>query len=162
MVALDELDLKITFETAMNGENFDKDELKLGTSIQPVDMIFEFENSYLFVEIKDPDVPGVSDPQAFRNNLQSGKVIRKVAGKFRDTTFFRFYQNKIDKPIMYIFLLSMASIDPALLSIKQDQLRKSLPCAHPFFESDLKCVIMNMAQWKRKFGPDSLIRISES
>ncbi len=114
MVTLDELDLRITLENAIDGENFDTDELKQGTSLQPVDMIFEFENYYLFVEIKDPDVPGGSDPQAFREKLQSGKVIRKVAGKFRDTTFFRFYQNKIDKPIIYVFLLSMASLDPAL------------------------------------------------
>ncbi len=161
MVTLDELDLKITLEDAIDGENFDREEITQGTSLQPVDMIFEFNDFYLFVEIKDPDIPGASNPEGFRTKLQSGKLIRKVAGKFRDSMFFRFHQKKIDKPIIYVFLLSMASLDAALLSNKQEELRKSLPSAHQFWETELKCVVMNVAQWKRKFGPDSLTRISE-
>ena len=162
MMTLDEQDLRITLENAIDGEVFDRDEIKHGTDLQPVDMIFEFESCYLFVEVKDPDIPDAANPEKFRKKLQSGKVIHKVAGKFRDTTFFKFYQKKIEKPIIYIFLLSMASLDPALLSNKQDELRKALPQTHPFWETDLKCVVMNVAQWKRQFGEESLTRISES
>ncbi|MDM8535486.1 hypothetical protein QUF70_01895 [Desulfobacterales bacterium HSG17] len=161
MITLDEQDLRISLENAVNGENFDRDEIKNGTSIQPVDLIFEFEKYYLFVEVKDPDVPGASNPEHFRKDLQTGKVIRKVAGKFRDTTFFRMNQGKNDKPIKYLFLLSMASLDPILLSNKQDELRKSLPAVHHFWESDITCMVINIQQWQRLFGTDSLTRISE-
>lgn len=161
MVSLDELDLRLTLENAIDGEHFDRDEIKQGTSLQPVDMIFEFENYYLFVEIKDPDIPGAANPQQFRTKLQSGQVIHKVAGKFRDTTFFRWSQKKTDKQIIYIFLLSMASLDAALLSNKQEALRKSLPSTHSFWGIEMRCIVMNVDQWRRKFGHDSLIRISE-
>lgn len=162
MITLDELDLRISFENALYGENFDQDEIKLGTSLQPVDLIFEFENYYLFVEVKDPDVPNPSNPISFMQKLNSGQVIRKVAGKFRDTTFFRIRQGRNDKPIKYVFLLSMASLDPALLSNKQDELRKSLPSKHEFWGSDITCVVMNIQQWQRKFGADSITRISDT
>ena len=88
MVILEEQDLRISLKNAIDGEVFDRDEIKKGTSIQPVDLIFEFEDHYLFVEVKDPDIPGAANPESFRVDLQSGKVIRKVVGKFRDTTFF--------------------------------------------------------------------------
>jgi len=52
MISLDELDLRITLEDAIGGEHFDRDEVKKRTSFQPVDMIFEFKDFYLLVEIK--------------------------------------------------------------------------------------------------------------
>ena len=160
MVTLEEQDLRISLEKAVDGENFDREDVKHGTSLQPVDLIFEFKDYYLFVEVKDPDVPGTSNPESFRTNLQSGKVIRKVAGKFRDTTYFRINEGKCDKKIKYVFLLSMASLDAALLETKQDELRKSLPSSHSFWGSNVTCVIMNIEQWKRKFGKHSITRIS--
>jgi hypothetical protein len=152
--------LRISLEDAVSGENFDREEVKQRTSIQPVDLIFEFENHSLFVEVKDPDIPGASKPDGFKEKLQSGKVIRKVAGKFRDTLYFRINSGEQDKKVKYVFLLSMASLDSALLVTKQDELRQSLPASHPLWENNLTCVIMNVEQWKRKFGDDSITRIS--
>jgi hypothetical protein len=161
MVTLDEQDLRISIEGAVDGEVFDRDEIKQGTSLQPVDLIFEFKDYYLFVEVKDPDVPEASNFEKFRMDLQSGKVIRKVSGKCRDSTYFRMNQGKNNKPIKYVFLLSMASLDHGLLLNKQDQLRKSLPSSHCFWGEELTCVIMNVEQWKRKFGENSIKRISQ-
>ena len=161
MVTLEEQDLRISIASAINGEVFDRDEIKRGTSLQPVDLIFELEDYYLFIEVKDPDIPGASNPEKFRTDLKSGKVIRKVAGKFRDTTFFWRNQGKGDKPIKYMFLLSMASLDAALLSNKQDELRKSMPSSHGLWDNEATCVIMNAKQLERKFGKGAIVRISE-
>lgn len=162
MITLDEKDLRISLEKAMYGENFDRKEITLGTSLQPVDLIFELEDYYLFVEVKDPDIPNASNPKAFMDKLNSGKLIRKVVGKFRDTTFFKFNQSLVKKPIKYVLLLSMASLDPALILTKQEELRKSLPATHQCWEKNITCVILNIQKWQNLFGTDSIIRISGS
>ena len=75
MVTLEELDLSISLENAIDGEVFDRDEIKQGTSIQPVDLIFEMDEYFLFVEVKDPDVPGGASTSAnFRVIWNQGKL----------------------------------------------------------------------------------------
>lgn len=163
MTTVQEFDLELSFPGAQSVIHFDDSEYHAGSTVQRVDFIAEYEAYYLFVEIKDPDIPTAQDPAAFVTKLNSGKLVQSLAGKFRDTQFFRSAQGKTDRKILYLVLLSMQSLDNALLVAKQDELRKAIPIRHLDWESDCaaSCIILNFEQWKKRFGEQSLRRISE-
>ena len=163
MTKLIELDLELDFSNAINAFQFDDNTYHAGSTVQRVDFIAEYEDCYRFVEVKDPDIPGASNVQGILDKLKSGKLIQSLAGKYRDTLFFRSIQNKIDKKIEYIVLFSMSSLDVAFLLTKQDELHKSIPLEHNQWTSKSAsvCVILNMQQWKKRFGENSVRRISD-
>ncbi len=89
MNKLVELDLEFDFETANNALQFDSDELHGTSTAKRVDFVAEYEDCYRFIEVKDPDQPGVTNPAAFIRKFTSGELLDSLAGKFRDTVFFR-------------------------------------------------------------------------
>ena len=117
---LEERDLEFDFTGALTADKFDDGTTHASSSIHPVNFIVEYEDCYRFVEVKDPDEPGAVNVEAFREKLKSGKLIRSLAGKYRDSLFFRSFQGNQSKYIEYIVLLSMAVLDDALLLVKQD------------------------------------------
>lgn len=163
MKTVRELDLEFSFPGATAVIHFDDSDYHGNSTIQRVDFIAEYETHHLFVEIKDPDIPTAQDAPAFSQKLNSGKLVQSLAGKFRDTLFFRSIQGKNDLGIRYIVLLSMKSLDAALLLAKQDELRRSIPIRHADWTRDCaaSCIILNVDQWKRQFGDHSIRRISE-
>ncbi|WP_028584969.1 hypothetical protein [Desulfogranum mediterraneum] len=162
MTKLTEIDLEFDFSDAIDAMQFDDPAYHGGNTIKRVDFIIEYENLYRFIEVKDPDIPGVANRDGFLTKLRSGQLIQSLSGKYRDTLFFRSVQNKADKKIEYIVLLSMARLDAALLLNKQDQLHRSIPLSHSDWPADSAavCVILNMEQWKRRFGDNSIRRLS--
>jgi len=161
---LQEGDLDFTFDGAISAIKFD-DGITLATSsIQPVDFVIEYANLYRFVEVKDPDIPGAVNVEAFREKLKSGKLIQSLAGKYRDSQFFHRFQGKSDKDVEYVVLLSMNVLDDALLLTKQDELKRSIPICHKSWPCDSAscCVILNINQWKRLYGEDAVRRRSEA
>lgn len=161
---LEERDLEFDFTGALAADKFDDGTTHASSSIQAVDFIIEYEDCYRFVEVKDPDEPGAVNVQAFRDKLRSGKLIRSLAAKYRDSLFFRAFQGYQSKDIEYVVLLSMAVLDDALLLVKQDELRRSIPFNHPLWQhsSASACVILNLNQWKRRYGDESIRRLSEA
>ncbi len=164
MTTVQEFDLELTFPGATNVVHFDDDHYHASSTVQRVDFIAEYDEQHLFIEIKDPDVPTAANPAAFVQKLNSGKLVQSLAGKFRDTLFFRSAQGKNDRKVRYLVLLSMNSLDNALLLSKQDELRKAIPIRHADWAEDCaaSCIILNFEQWKRQFGDQSLRRISEA
>jgi hypothetical protein len=162
MTILTELDLEFDFSDAIDAMQFDDDGYHGGNTMKRVDFIVEYEDFYRFIEVKDPDHPAVVNRAAFISKLRSGQLILSLSGKYRDSLFFRSIQNKADKKIEYIVLLSMAILDAALLITKQDELHKSIPLSHNDWPNDSAavCVILNMEQWKRRFGDNSVKRLS--
>lgn len=160
---LTEKDLEFDFTGALRAFKFDDRVTHSSSSIQPVDFIIEYADCYRFVEVKDPDKPGAEDVQAFRDKLKSGKLIRSLAGKYRDSLFFRSFQDNEHKEVEYVVLLSMSVLDDALLLAKQDELLRSIPFTHKSWQrnSASACVILNMNQWKKRYGADSVRRLSE-
>jgi len=163
MTVLAEDDLKFDFSNALNAFSFDDDALHGNHTMKRVDFIAEYEDKWVFLEIKDPDNPAAANPQALKQKLLSGNLIPDLAGKYRDSLWFRALSSKLgSKPVHYIVLLSMASLEPALLLTQQDKLHKALPLTHtewcmPFASA---CLILNLAQYQSKFGADSVRRIS--
>jgi len=161
---LQEQDLEFDFNGAVSAVKFDDGKAHATSSIQPVDFIVEFEDCFRFIEVKDPDKPGAANIDAFREKLKSGKLIRSLAGKYRDSFFFRNFQANTQKNVEYVVLLSMGALDDALLLAKQDELQRSIPFSHQFWQqnSATACVILNINQWKKRFGDESVRRMSKA
>jgi hypothetical protein len=159
-----ELDLEFDFVGALDAVKFDDGTTHTFSSIQPVDFIVEYEDCYRFVEVKDPDNPDATNVEAFREKLKSGRLIRSLAGKYRDSLFFQSFQDNQQKDIEYIVLLSMCALDDALLLAKQDELQRSIPFRHRSWQrnSATACVILNMNQWKKRYGSGSIRRLSDA
>jgi hypothetical protein len=162
MTVLIENDLAFDFGSALEAIVFDDDALHNPSTIKRVDFIAEFNDRFVFLEIKDPDQPGAANPEAFKTKLLTGNLIPDLAGKYRDSSWFRTLSGKATKPIHYVVLLSMASLDPALLLTKQDQLKSSLPITHTDWSAPCAsgCAILNLEQYKKQYGQNSVRRLS--
>jgi len=163
MTTVQEYDLEIAFPEAKAVIHFDDSTYHGNSTMQRVDFIAEYEERSIFVEIKDPDNPAAQDVPAFEQKLNSGKLVQSLSGKFRDTLFFRSIQGKDDLSVVYVVLLSMQKLEAALLLTKQDELKKSIPIRHADWTRDCaaSCIILNVEQWKKRFGDQSIRRISE-
>jgi hypothetical protein len=158
-----EIDLELNFPGAKDVIHFDDDIYHGASTVQRVDFIALYDDRQVFVEIKDPDNPQSVNVAAFEEKMKSGKLVQSLSGKFRDTMFFRSIQGKTDLSIVYIVLLSMKGLESALLLAKQDELRRSIPLRHADWTRDCaaSCIILNVEQWKKRFGDQSIRRISE-
>jgi hypothetical protein len=157
-----EYDLEFDFSDAMKAIRFDDDATHTSSTMKRVDFITEYADRYIFLEVKDPDNPAAAKPEAFRQKLLGGNLIPNLAGKYRDSLWFHTLCGKAEKPIHFVVLLSMATLDPALLLSKQDELHRCLPMNHtdwsrPFARA---CVILNLEQYKRRFGTHAVRRMS--
>jgi len=163
MTKLVEMDLEFDFNDAIHVFQFDDDSYHGSSSCQRVDFIAEYEDCYRFIEVKDPDIPGAANVKGFQQKFKSGKLIQSLSGKYRDSLFFRTIQNKVDKKIQYIVLLSMQALDAPLLMSKQDELHRSIPFSHNDWQNNsaASCIVLNLQQWKRFFGENSVRRLSE-
>ena len=165
MTKLAELDLEFDFSNAVNAYQFDSDELHGTSTGQRVDFIAEYENCYLFIEVKDPDHPAATNPAAFLAKLSNEKLVNSLAGKFRDTFFFKTLCAEYDrqKKIDYIVLLSCSAIDDAMMLTKQDQLHRKIPIQHTQWSGQptISCSLMSLQKYKELFGENSVRRISE-
>jgi hypothetical protein len=163
MITLTELDLEFDFSDAENAIQYDQDSLHGRSTMKRVDFIAEYANCYRFIEVKDPDAPNVSNSDVFKKKLKTGALINSLAGKYRDSLLFRALAQKHDKDIEYIVLIAMQSIDPVDLMNNSDQLYRSIPIEHRNWskKAAVKCVILNLEQYKKRYGEHSVRRISE-
>lgn len=163
MTKLIENDLEFDFSDAVTAFQFDDDATHGNSSMKRVDFIAEYDDFYRFIEVKDPDIDLIADHSSFLAKFQSGNLVASLAGKYRDSLLFRVLANKCNKDMHYIVLLSMASIDVAMLLNKQDKLHREIPLNHDewVLPSAKSCVILNLEQYKRQFGENSVRRISE-
>jgi len=160
-----EKDLGFNFPNDVTAFQFDDDAIHGNSTMKRVDFILEHDDCYLFIEVKDPDIPAATEQNRaeFLTDLQSGKLLNSLSGKYRDSLLFRHLAGKNDKPIDYIVLLSMSSLDPAFLLNKIDALHREIPLNHNSWSvtSARSCVILNLEQYKNQFGENSVRRISE-
>ncbi|MBH9740668.1 hypothetical protein [Vibrio navarrensis] len=166
MSKLAEEDLEFDFSDARQAFRFDCDDLHGASSkAQRVDFIAEYDDYYLFIEVKDPDNPGASNPEAFMAKLRNQKLEKSLAGKFRDTLFFRHLtsEHNQNKSIKYVVLLSCTAIEPAMLMAKRDLLYREIPLENPAWRNHrvADCILVNLQQYRDLFGENSVRRISE-
>lgn len=151
------------FTDALDAFVFDeKDKSKTtyhGAPMKAVDIVAEFANAYVFVEMKDFDDPATYDVKDFidendlsvkRDRFKGLKNYLKY--KYRDTYLFRHAEQKVNKPIHYICLLNF---DNALNTFMRKELVKELPVGKASrrwkHEIAKSCQVVNVEKWNKSF-----------
>lgn len=161
---LEEADLRFNFTDAQAAKKFDDHEHGLSYCMKAVDFIVELENDFLFIEIKDPSNPKAreKDRKKFIDKAIDGGLKDEIVKKFRDSFIYRYSENKLNKPIHYI---SVVTIEEALLNSLQDDIQKHLPFSgspEAWLKPLVKnCLVMSIATWNRNFTKWPLTRISQ-
>ena len=140
---LQEKDLEFNFSDAISGGKFDDCEHCLSHCMCAVDFIVELETAYLFVEVKDPAHPcaRLKEKKKFEKKALDGILHYEIVEKFRDTFIYRWAEDKLDKPVHYI---SLITLDEGLTNSFQDRLMKELPFA-------------GSARWKQKIAQSVIV-----
>ncbi|WP_300460127.1 hypothetical protein [Desulfobacula sp.] len=119
----------------------------LSHAMKAVDLIVELENDYLFIEVKDFNEPDDYFDGNYFNHLR--EVLKQ---KYRDTFLYRWAENKINKPIRYLCLLTL---DNALTSRMNKEIKKQLPVGRPIsrWEKAIaqSSVVVNIDRWNHNF-----------
>lgn len=141
-----------------------------GQPLKAVDIIAEFENDYVYIEIKDFDDPELyntrlesEDEEALNARRDSFRWLKNyLKYKYRDSYLYRHAEDKVDKPIHYICLLNFEN---ALNVRLKKELVRDLPVLHQlprrwkrsFIQS---CQVLNLATWNENFPKWSASRCS--
>lgn len=137
-----------------------------GVQMKAVDIVAEFDNAYVFVEMKiyDPALYTVAatdtedEKKGKRDHYKWLKNYLKY--KYRDTYLYRHAEHKVDKPIHYICLLTF---DNALNITMQKVLRKELPVglASKRWKQEIvkSCQVVNVTKWNENFPKWPVSRI---
>ena len=164
MKTMQEEDLIFDVSSALNAEKFDDNQLHGNKStIKRVDFIIEHADEVIFLEVKDPDLPGASNPEKLKRDLMGGNLIPDLASNYRDTLFFSSLRKEYEKPITYVVLISMESLDDALLLAKTDVLKGALPMEHKSWSKNSvdSCVILKLDAYKKIYGDGAVWRSSD-
>jgi len=141
------------FEDAIDAFVFDETDKDLPNyhglshAMKAVDLIVELENDYLFIEVKD-----FYDPDEYQDSSYFNHLRKSLKYKYRDTFLYRWAENKIDKPIRYLCLLTL---DNALISRMNKEIQKQLPVGRPIsrWEQPIaqSSVVVNIERWNNNF-----------
>lgn len=137
-----------------------------GAPMQAVDVMAEFPSFQLWIEIKEFQAAEIEvmkkegDQQKKGNNVHNkAHLTKNLKHKFRDTFLYRFCEDKLDKPIVYVCL---TNFDDALNLFYRKELQQHIPAGlcskrwkrHLLDKSHI--FVVNTAAWQRtmtlKFG----------
>lgn len=158
---------KIDFTDALDVFKFDETDKTLPTfhgvtALKAVDIIAEFSDVYVFIEIKEyPESHDVDIDWGTKDCEEIDCVKRKkhsvwlknyLKYKYRDSFLYRYASNKVDKPIIYIVLINFD--DAFNLKMKSD-LENEIPVSkipsHWVNPIISKCQVLNIEAWNRNF-----------
>ena len=96
------------------------------TVLKAVDVMVEFPQEYVFIEIKTYDdlADFKKEGATYDDNAARKYLIRTLSRKYRETYLYRLCERKVDKPIFYICLLNF---DSALKSYCRKELARFIP-----------------------------------
>lgn len=126
-----------------------------GAPMKAVDIVAEFKNAYVYIELKDYDDPSAYDVlnAAISDRQKNFKWLKNyLKYKFRDSYLYRYAEEKIEKDVHYICLVTF---DNALNSRMQKSLKKELPVGKPsrlwVRELAASCKVVNLEKWNENF-----------
>ncbi len=127
----------------------------LSHAMKAVDLIVELDTDYLFVEVKD-----FYSPEDYQDNNHFNHLRETLKGKYRDSWLYRWAENKVDKPIRYLCLLTLEN---ALVSRMNKEMQKQLPPGMPVSRWQRAiadaCVVLNLKRWNSNFSAWPVSRI---
>lgn len=133
-----------------------------GAPMQAVDVMAEFPTFQLWIEIKEflPEeiqtMIKEGDQRKKGDNIHNkANLTKNLKHKFRDTYLYRYCENKINLPIVYVCL---TNFDAALNGFFKKELIKQIPTAlankkrwqRALIEND-RVFVVNMEAWERNF-----------
>jgi len=172
MITLEVDRYKFSFTDAINAFKFDEKDKTMpmyhGAPMKGVDVVAEFSEAYIYIEIKDYDDLKICDIKAAEN--EEDKEAKKkhfrwlksyLKEKYRDSYLYRNAENKVDKPIHYICLLNF---DNAMNSTMKKALKHELPVGKPsarwITQIAHSCQVVNFNRWNLAYPQWPLTRIS--
>jgi hypothetical protein len=136
--------------------------------MKAVDFVIELTDSYLFIEIKDPQDPGATKKRQkkFSADLKSGRLNQTLKYKFRDSFLYEWALGRADKPVDYLVLIALDSLTGPDLTNRSDALKRelpllgpgSIPWVQPFIRS---CAVFNIDSWNKRFPQFPVSRLSQ-
>lgn len=139
-----------------------------GVPMKGVDIVAEFEEAYVYVEMKDYDDPSIYDVlNATTDDERKSRqghfkwLKNYLKYKYRDSYLYRHAENKVDKPIHYVCLVTF---DNALNSRMQKALRQELPvgkASRRWIQAlATSCQVVNLAKWNENFPKWQVTRLA--
>lgn len=159
------------FENALEAFVFDeKDSSKPmfhGVPMKGVDVVAEFDDAYVYVELKDFDDPTMYDVLSPATEDEKEKkqahfkwLKNYLKYKFRDTYLFRYAEGKVDKPVRYICLLNF---DNPMSVHMMKQLKRELPVGKASCRwvkaLATGCYVVNLDKWNENFPKWQVARL---
>ncbi|MDR3361909.1 MAG: hypothetical protein LBO64_03590 [Desulfovibrio sp.] len=139
-----------------------------GAPMKSVDIVAEFEEAYVYVELKDYDDPSLYD--IFGAATDDEKDSRQdsfnwlknyLKYKFRDSYLYRHAERKVEKPIHYVCLITF---DNALNSRMQKSLKQELPvgkASRRWVQAlAASCHVVNLDKWNENFPKWQVTRLA--
>lgn len=159
-------------DTVLDVIDFDSDDIHspqyhgLNHAMKAVDVIAEFPEECLFIEMKDYSMPNA---MRFRcpfqskrlkdyceradENSQLKKICADIRSKFYETFLYRYAEGKVSKPI---FCIALAKLDSAMLHRLNEQLKSQMPIgkACKRWRRELFCrfVAVDESMWNKLFS----------
>jgi len=167
MPSVREGELVFQFPKEVSCERFDGPEHGLSNrKMKAVDFILDAEDSYYFLEVKDPNHTKAKkkNQTKFAKTMQSGELRNDLIQKFRDTFLYRYAEDKLDKPVHYLVLIDTP--DRSLMPHLSDELKRNLPLKkastrwkRPLAKS---CLLLTPDMWKKHFPDWTIERVARS
>lgn len=163
MISVDSDGYTFAFEDAIDAFKFDEKDRQNphyhGVPMKAVDIIAEFENSYLFIEMKELHelaeydiATATNEEESKQKNAQFKWLKNYLKYKYRDSYLFRYAEDKVDKPIHYICLLNF---DIVLCTKMKKFLAKELPVGKKSRRWNhiiaTSCQVMNRQRWEAEY-----------
>lgn len=160
-MTLSEGDLEMDVPDALGGGRFDGAAHGLGRCMKAVDFVVELADRYLYIEMKDPQHPRATDParNTFIEKLHSGQLDDDLKYKYRDSFLYEWAAGRADKPVHYLVLIALDTLDDAQLANRRSALERDLPLRGPQGPDRRPwvrpivgfCGVFNIASWNRNF-----------
>lgn len=139
-----------------------------GAPMKGVDIVAEFDEAYVYIELKDYDDPsiydvlGASTDDEMRSRQNGFRWLKNyLKYKFRDSYLYRHAEQKVEKPVHYICLINF---DNALNSRMQKSLKQELPvgrtCRRWVQALATSCQVLNLDKWNENFPKWPVIRLA--
>jgi hypothetical protein len=174
MIPVESDGFRFEFDSAIDAFVFDeKDTTKStfhGMPMKGVDVVAEFEDAYIYVEIKEYnneraseyDINNSSSQTELEQKRKHFKWLKEyLKYKFRDSYLYRHAEGKVDKPIHYICLLTF---DNALNSKFSKSLKQELPVGSKSIRWNISlaksCQVLNVDRWNQCFPKWPVTRIA--
>ena len=160
-MSLSEGDIHIEFQGVINAEKFDDARHGMSHCLKAVDFLCDWPSDLWLVELKDPEESAIplkykaSSVTRFTKELSTEEYFRSVlAQKLKDTVLYLHLDCRLpDKPMKYVVLVGLSTMDSAMMVNALDRLRKA--CGDPKPGSPWRrgyaVAFLNIEEWNKRF-----------